>query len=162
LKSQDPGNNLPEYTDGPDPNDGGDDDEDECETATSSVCGFTVSYETNGAGSTTSTVTASICETATGCPVTGSATTATVTPTPTVKPYVVYPQSPTNAGQISSILAAINALNPAPNYVYQSTSSRGLGTLFFFANGITDAQAQSLLQVQGVIKYRLHAFCNNS
>ncbi|KAH9906746.1 pectate lyase superfamily protein-domain-containing protein [Xylariomycetidae sp. FL2044] len=144
-----PGSN-PKYPPNPEEND--DPDSDECETATSSVCGTQISYATDTRGETTTTITSSICESITGCTITGSSTTTTVSATPTVKPYVIYPRSPNTQSDIVSIKQAINRLQPAPVYQYESHSFV-LGTIFIFVNGITDGQAGALRQMPVVSDY---------
>lgn len=128
-------------------------DEEECEAATSSVCGYTVSYEINQQGSPTAIATTSICEEITGCYAIGASATKTetTTPTPDIKPYVVYLKRPDFKEVVNNIRNHINNLNPRPIYQYESTSrDKNLGTIIIFFNGITDQQADTLRNAPGV------------
>jgi hypothetical protein len=118
-------------------------DDEPCETSTSTICSTTLSYGVDPSGTTTITRTSSYCSSILGCQATGGATitTTVATSTPSATPYVVYPILSTDDTATNSIQQDINNLG-VPN-VYRSMSPN-LGTMFWFIPSLTPAQVQTL------------------
>lgn len=147
-----------------------DDEDPECETATSSVCRTTISQ------APTTTITTATCKTVTSCSVTSSASTTTTSacqlsvPTPGIQKRapapcgrwaVIYPRNQASRTVADGLQRAIDALD-AIGRVHRSQARYGsnIATLFWAVEFLTDDQMKNLQdnhpEVRETYEYIVH------